>query len=370
MYIRFFTMGDLKINLPAPLQRSSFRALDGLRGVSIAIVIFAHVFTPFLGSSYAGLIGVYVFFVISGFLITTLLLKERLQYGSISLKRFYIRRCLRILPVAYGFLLVLICLNYLFKLAIPGRSFATCFLFIKNLPVLQNFDWYTGHFWSLGVEEQFYLLFPFLLVSLSLRNYKRLIVCLIVTIPVLSYIQAKNLDTTYLHVPGFIHLALSWIVNLFGGGTVLILTGSLFSILMITQNRLITFVTNKAPAISSLLLFITGSILLYPTLPTPVRLFSVPVFGFIVAIVIICNLKEQAIFGRLLELEWMKKLGVLSYSLYIWQQLFTYKQPWHHAGRNGWLLLLNLAALLIVSILSYSLYEKQFLNYKKRFKRV
>ncbi|AEW00187.1 hypothetical protein A4D02_28365 [Niastella koreensis] len=360
-------MGDSTINLPAGLQRPGFRALDGLRGVSIAIVIIAHTFTPFLGSNYAGLIGVYVFFVISGFLITTLLLKERLQYGSISLKGFYIRRCLRILPVAYGFLLVLICLNYIFRLAIPGRSFITCFLFIKNLPVLQNFDWYTGHFWSLGVEEQFYLLFPILLVTLSVRNYKRLIVCLIVILPILSYIHTKKLDTD---VPGFIYDAISWVVNLFGGGTVLILTGSLFSILLLTQNRFITFVNDKAPAISSLLLFIVSSILLYPTLPATVRLFSVPVFGFIVAFVIILNLKEEAIFGRLLEYGWMKKLGVLSYSLYIWQQLFTYKQPWHHAGKNGWLLLLNLATLLIVAILSYSLYEKKFLNYKKRFKRV
>jgi peptidoglycan/LPS O-acetylase OafA/YrhL len=159
-------------------------------------------------------------------------------------------------------------------------------------------------------------------------------------------------------------------VNLFGGGTVLILTGSLFSILLLTQNRFITFVNDKAPAISSLLLFVISSILLYPTLPTTVRLFSVPVFGFIVAFVIVLNLKEEAIFGHLLEYRWMKKLGVLSYSLYIWQQLFTYKQPWHPAGKNGWLLLLNIVALLIVSMLSYSLYEKQFLNYKKRFKRV
>ena len=363
-------MGDLKINLPEPLQRSSFRALDGLRGISIGIVIIAHVLTPFLGNSYAGLIGVYVFFVISGFLITTLLLKERLQYGSISLTGFYIRRCLRILPVAYLFLLVLVCLNYIFKLAIPGRSFLTCFLFIKNLPVLQNFDWYTGHFWSLGVEEQFYLLFPCLLVSLSLRNYKRLIVCLIAIIPVLCYIQAKNLDVTYLHVPNYIHLIISWVVNLFGGGTVLILTGSLFSILLLTQNRFIIRVSDKAPAFSSLLLFITGSILLFPTLPTPVRFFSVAIFGFLVAFVIILNLKERAIFSRWLEFEWMKKLGILSYSLYIWQQLFTYKQPWHNAGSNVWLLLLNLAALFIVSVLSYSLYEKKFLHYKKRFKRV
>jgi peptidoglycan/LPS O-acetylase OafA/YrhL len=353
-------MSNLPINLPASIQQSSFRALDGLRGVSIAIVIIAHALTPFLGNSYFGLTGVYVFFVISGFLITTLLLKEKAKYGSISLKGFYIRRCLRILPVAYLFLVVLLCLNYLFKLAIPGSSFLTCFLFTKNLPILENHDWYTGHFWSLGVEEQFYLLFPFLLVSLSLRNYKRLITVLIIIIPILSYIHTKSPDSG----------SISWVVALFGGGTVLILIGSLFSILLLTQNRFITTISDKAPAVSSLLLFIIGSILLYPTLPTPARIFSVPIFGIIVAFVIILNLKERSTFSRLLEVEWMKKLGILSYSLYIWQQLFTYKQPWHHAGTNVWLLLLNLAALFAVSFLSYSLYEKKFLGYKKRFKRI
>ncbi|OQP47931.1 hypothetical protein A4H97_30470 [Niastella yeongjuensis] len=363
-------MQNLTIKLPAAIQQPGFRALDGLRAVSIGIVIMAHVLTPFLGNSYLGLIGVYIFFVISGFLITTLLLKERVKYGSISLKGFYIRRCLRILPVAYGFLLVLLCLNALFKLEIPGSSFLNCLLFIKNLPILPNRDWYTGHYWSLGVEEQFYLLFPFLLVSLSLRNYKRLIVCLIILIPLLSIINSRKLDTGYLQVPGFIHWAITWVVNLFGGGTVLILTGSLFSILLLTENRFITHICNKAPAFSSLLLFTIGSMLLYPTLPTQIRIFSVPVFGFIIAFVIVLNLKERAMFGRLLEFEWMKKLGILSYSLYIWQQLFTYKQPWHNAGTNVWLLLLNLTALLIVSFLSYSLYEKKFLNFKKRFKRV
>jgi len=58
------------------------------------------------------------------------------------------------------------------------------------------------------------------------------------------------------------------------------------------------------------------------------------------------------------------RIGVLSYSLYIWQQLFTYQQPW---GRN---LFLNLMALLVVAVISYHFYEKKFLNYKDRFKKV
>ena len=363
-------MGELQINLPEETQKTNFRGLDGLRAVSILIVITSHVLTPFPVYNNFGLIGVYTFFVISGFLITTLLLKERLKYGNISLKGFYIRRCFRILPVAYLFLIVLIGLNIIYKMGIPGKSFLACFLFIKHLPVLENFNWHTGHFWSLGVEEQFYLLFPFLIVALPLRNYKRLIQCLIVLIPILSFIYVNKLETHSIHIPQPFYLVISLFYNLLGRGTVLILIGSLFSILWLTQHRLIKLVYKKAPPISSFLLFFAGSVLVIPVFPWYVRFFSEATFGILIAFAIILNLKERSYFSRLLEVDIMKKIGILSYSIYIWQQIFTYKQPWFNAGNNVILIGVNLVALILVSILSYSLYEKKFLTYKNRFKRV
>jgi len=363
-------MGELQINLPEETQKTNFRGLDGLRAVSILIVITSHVLTPFPVYNNFGLVGVYIFFVISGFLITTLLLKERLKYGNISLKGFYIRRCFRILPVAYLFLIVLIGLNIIYKMGIPGKSFLACFLFIKHLPVLENFNWHTGHFWSLGVEEQFYLLFPFLMVALPLRHYKRLIQCLIVVIPILSFVYVTKMETHSIHIPQPLFLVISFFYNFLGRGTILILIGSLFSILWVTQNKLIKLVYEKAPPISSLLLFIIGSLLIIRAFPWYVHFFSEAIFGIMIAFAIVLNLKEQSFFSRLLEIDLMKKIGILSYSIYIWQQIFTYEQPWFNAGNNVLLIAVNLAALTIVSILSYSLYEKKFLTYKNRFKRV
>ncbi|OQP45023.1 hypothetical protein A4H97_33210 [Niastella yeongjuensis] len=364
-------MEDLPINLPPEIQKPNFRALDGLRGVAILIVIYSHVLRAFPpGSNDIGLIGVYIFFVISGFLITTLLLKERLKYGNINLKGFYLRRCFRILPVAFLYLIVMAFLNTIYKLNIERSFFLSSFLFVRNLPLQQHGEIFTGHFWSLAIEEQFYLIFPFFIVWLSLRNYKRLVQYSILMILLLSYVCVKKLDTDFFHVPVSVHLLISWLFNLFGKGTVLILIGSLFSILLVTQNKFIRLVYNKAPDFLSLLLFLLGVIILTPVFPWHAPLISSTVFGIMMAFVIILNLKERSLMGRLLENKPLKTIGILSYSLYIWQQIFTYKQPWHEAGTDLLLITANLIALGIIAWMSYYLYERKILAYKNRFKRV
>lgn len=361
-------MEDLQLKLPAEIQQTHFRGLDGLRGVSILLVIFSHVAKLFPGgNNYFGKIGVYIFFVISGFLITTLLLKERLKYGKISLKGFYLRRVFRILPVVFLYLIVLALLNIIYNLNISGTSFLASFFFVRNLIAG---DIYTDHFWSLAIEEQFYLIFPFFIVWLSLGNYKRLILWVIALITLLSFVYIRRLDTGCLHVPRVIHLMISLVYKLFANGTVLILIGSLFSVLFVSQNKMIKLICEKAPGLTAPLLFILGIVILYPTLPWHVPLFSAMIFGIMMAVVIILNLKEGSLFGRLLENNFIRRIGILSYSLYIWQQLFTGKQPWYHSGTNILLITANLIALGIVSWLSYSLYERKFLAYKDRFKRV
>ena len=107
--------------------------------------------------------GVLCFFVISGFLITWLLLVENDHRGRISLKHFYIRRALRILPVYYTFLLTVAVLQYFTPYSQNYMEW------IGNLTFTQNFiesPHTTGHLWSLSVEEQFYLLWPVTLVFL------------------------------------------------------------------------------------------------------------------------------------------------------------------------------------------------------------
>jgi peptidoglycan/LPS O-acetylase OafA/YrhL len=140
-------------------------SLDGLRAVSVALVILAHArgtrgFPAWIPYSVAerGVVGVQIFFVISGFLITTLLTEELAATGAISLSLFYARRTLRIFPPFYLFLATIAVGGWMGFFDVPLRSFLAAATFTMNY--ISNGVWITGHTWSLAVEEQFYLVWP------------------------------------------------------------------------------------------------------------------------------------------------------------------------------------------------------------------
>ena len=185
--------------VPPMLRPSHLPGLDGLRAVAIIIVLISH-YT--INTRYEGVlggdIGVEIFFVISGFLITSLLLKEQVNKGSISLKYFYIRRFLRIIPVAYLFLLTVYVLNRYLNLGVSLRSIILAGLFTTNIgiPGFRAHSWYVGHFWSLSVEEQFYLTFPFLL-AYNLNRYLKVVIVLIILVPIIGYLGFNNVGVFY-----------------------------------------------------------------------------------------------------------------------------------------------------------------------------
>lgn len=160
------------------LSNRHLPALDGIRGLAVLMVVAYHVgyvLRPTgtgLPKSYApgGFAGVDVFFVLSGFLITGLLLQERERRGSISFRRFYARRAFRLLP-ALG-LLLLAHLAYVVYEGLPLRREAEALLSVTSYAsnISQSLHLFIptelGHTWSLAVEEQFYLVWPSLLVLL------------------------------------------------------------------------------------------------------------------------------------------------------------------------------------------------------------
>lgn len=156
------------------------RWLDGLRGVAVLLVLACH-----LGFVAGGFLGVDVFFVLSGFLITTLLVEEWQRRGSISLKHFYLRRALRLWPAFFTLLLICGLAGLLFLSTAeaaalrPEMLVAACY--VTNWPALHHVGMPTlGHTWSLSVEEQFYLLWPVLLYGmLRLRLPRRRILLLV-----------------------------------------------------------------------------------------------------------------------------------------------------------------------------------------------
>lgn len=150
--------------------------VDGLRAVAVIPVILFHAGFPGFAGGY---VGVDVFFVISGYLITTILMDDRAA-GTYSLLDFYERRARRILPALFLVLLCTIPFAWLWLAPEPfvdyARSQAFAALFLSNFNFMENSAYYDIgsalrpllHTWSLAVEEQFYLLFPLVLLPLGL----------------------------------------------------------------------------------------------------------------------------------------------------------------------------------------------------------
>jgi len=162
-------------------------ALDGLRAIAVMLVLFTHA-NFFLGSN--GFLGVDMFFVISGFLITTLLLEENKKRNKISLKAFYIRRTLRLFPALYILCFIVFIYAIFFR---HGHDKISIFQEVySSLLYVNNISWYwdwgkegllLGHTWSLAIEEQFYLIWPwFILLALRFNFLRSLTFCLIVFI--------------------------------------------------------------------------------------------------------------------------------------------------------------------------------------------
>jgi peptidoglycan/LPS O-acetylase OafA/YrhL len=342
-------------SVPEILQSSYLPGLDGLRAISVIIVVISHfLMNPVWDKYLPGAIGVDIFFVISGFLITTLLLKEKVKMGNVSLKRFYIRRILRIFPVAYLYLFLLLILDYLFNLHTTLRMFLTAGLYVGNFPIQNSRNWQTAHFWSLAVEEQFYLLFPFILVK-SINKYLCIVVLVLISLPLIVIAAGFKLDNHILHK--FI-LALTYLL---GYGTSSILIGSIASILIF--KGIITINANK-PYFLSFVLFIIAVCLL-DVLNWNLLIY---IFPFLISYVIILNLSDNNFFSSILKNRIMIKIGVLSYSIYIWQQLFTHNQPWKGYFKYSDSFLLNCILLFLIVYLSYTFYESKFLKLKRNFK--
>jgi peptidoglycan/LPS O-acetylase OafA/YrhL len=161
----------MRIELVERLSKSHIPALDGIRGISALLVFCAH--AGLLPRQY-GALGVAIFFVLSGFLITWLLLKENAATGTVSLKAFYIRRTLRIFPAFYVFWFFCVGMALLTGAAVNRAEVMSSFFYMGDyynglkqlLP--DGPKGIMGVTWSLGVEEKFYLIWPW--VFLKYRN--------------------------------------------------------------------------------------------------------------------------------------------------------------------------------------------------------
>jgi peptidoglycan/LPS O-acetylase OafA/YrhL len=308
----------------------------------------------------AGADGVGIFFVISGFLITTLLLREHDRYGSISLRRFYLRRTLRIFPPLYVYLLFVMLFAAVEHLGVSASTFLSSFLFFRNYSTAPPF-WGTEHTWSLAVEEQFYLLWPPILALLFRRGREQgrraaaiLATILIVVTPFLRILQKLYGPASLAHREGY--LLHTRVDSLMCGCLLALMMGTpLFEKIYAKTAKVWWIFPIYFLLLDGYLGSRFGSSYLFMV---GLGLNSITIALFLAWAV----RNAESPVGRLLNWKPMAFLGVLSYSIYIWQTFFLHVANPTLLNRYPW----NLLCLLGTALLSYYFVEQPSLRLRDR----
>ena len=308
---------------------SRIPSLDGLRAFSILLVIIGHMWGRFAGLS---IFGVHIFFVISGYLITTLLQNEYCRDEQISLVDFYRRRCFRILPAAY---------TYIFIGALLWPVSRSALLYAATYMVsyhLYNIPLWMFQLWSLSVEEQFYLLWPIALV-LGFR-YRGRIACLAMAIAALWRLVFA---LSPIHVYGlYMHFS-------FPGSIDSIAAGCLLAIYEPQIRGRFGWMSEATPIVVALPVtaHTLGGLWWGESPILGVRCMSAfwGLVPLLIALWIFLLVERQ---DQLFNNRIASTLGVLSYSLYLWQQPFTEER--RHGVLSSLLLISSCAALSYVCV--------------------
>ena len=346
--------------------------IDGLRAIAVGAVILYHAKINIFGQSFSGgFIGVDIFFVISGYLITSIILKELVNTGSFSFKFFYERRIRRILPVLLVVMLLSLPIAWLFLLPDNFVDFSKSILYSIGFSsnfyfhnVGQEYDAESGlfipflHTWSLSVEEQYYILFPIILFT-TFKYFRKylihiFIICFIVSLGLASW-SSKNFPSASFY---FVHTRM-WEL----------LSGSILAYFEITRgykskNKILNLIS---PTLG--LFLIVHSILFFNTKMFHPSFYTLsPIIG--VCLIIWYSNKDELI-TKILSTKLFVGIGLISYSLYLWHYpFFSFARVTYFFNDN---ILKELSVgfiIIILSILSYYFVEKPFRNKNYKFRKL
>jgi peptidoglycan/LPS O-acetylase OafA/YrhL len=355
-------------------QRTYYPALDGLRGIAILLVVLYHNFN-FISYFNYGWLGVDLFFVLSGFLITDILLKtiDTKNY----FRNFYGRRVLRIFPLYYLSLLLFIVILPLF----PSYPLDVHYYqdhqwwfwtYLQNWTLIFHYDGKAitlNHFWSLAVEEQYYLVWPF--IVLFIRNPKRLLIFCVLAL--LAVISARLY--IWFHRESFPSYQWLFLFTRIDG----IMIGSMLALIYhINQSALRKYSTELLLLLAGLnfLIYFLNNNREFPAW----AIVGYTSFSALFALLIYESMKEENkivnfIFGNRV----LRFLGKYSYGFYIFHwPIFLLAEPYAYSiakkiastGSTSTLVISAILATiagLIVSVISYHVFEKHFLKLKKHF---
>lgn len=293
---------------------SRIPALDGWRAISIALVVVGHLVSYRAGyegkvvmmSGYFATFGVKVFFVISGFLITRLALAEKARSGTFSARGFYLRRAFRILPAYYAYLLGVTALAVVG--AIDQGPVWRAAAFLCNLPSA-SCGWYAGHTWSLAYEEQFYLLFPLVFLwAASMRRSPFVAIHLVlVSVPLLSFLLPGDWGATREFLLHFSSLSAGVIAAHAYASARASDRGAFTALALLVVGLSVLLVGANAAHLNYGLRVALEAVLLPPA----------------IAWLILKTTWSHGWVTGFLEHRGVRYIGALSFSLYLWQQVFT-----------------------------------------------
>lgn len=301
-----------------------------------------------------GGLGVLVFFCISGFLITKLLMNEEAKHGRISLKNFYIRRSFRILPAFLVFMLFIVALKAMGIIHVTTANIVSALLFVTNYSPYSE-SWILGHTWTLSVEEQFYLFWPFLLVALGQKRSMKVGIALIFALPFVRVATYFLMPTWREHITVMAHTRID--AMMFGCVAALAAGHDWFENL---YNRLCRWKLHLVLPLLSLLVYPFLAKWLAGKFMLPVGLTLNALAATLGMLWLIRNADTPV--GRFFNGKVISWIGVLSYSLYLWQQPFFSSEPLGWTTTFG----INIVVIFAIAIASYYLIEQPFLRLRAK----
>lgn len=355
---------DHPVGKGAPRRLGYVPALDGVRGIAIALVVAFHAYHWPVG----GFLGVHVFFVLSGFLITSLLLDEWTQNGRISLRSFYVRRALRLAPALAVFISVYLAVQTARELITPealalpaaAKGALAGAFYVSNIVQAAgaHFAVSVVHLWSLAAEEQFYVLWPITLVGLlALGARRRGFAAFLGAVIVLLVVHRLRLTLD----------GADW-------RRLYLAPDTTFDPLLIGCLTAVWFVSGRLPRPLQSRTFLTvlgviagvGGAVVALTLGNQDReLYLGPLTAFAAAVavlILIAVTRPEGPLARVLRVRPLVYLGRISYSLYLWH-LIALELAWRGLDAPTELgILMGLAA----AAASYHLVEQPFLRRKRR----
>ena len=313
-------------------------SLDGVRAISVLLVIGGHLWGGLGVPGFTAALAVHVFFVLSGYLITRLLQQEHERAGRIDLVAFYRRRCFRIFPAAFTYILVI---ALVVPASRPGLLYAATYMVSYHLSSTPLVFW---HLWSLSVEEQFYLLWPLALL-LSFRRRARVAWLAMIAAAGFRLVMALSGSP---HAFAYLHYSFPGTMDSIAAGCLLAIYEPQ------VRERCRWMAESAAIVIAVPLTAWTVAGAFWADKSTTATLSLSVIWGAVPLLIAlwICLLIERQ--GRILNNPVASIIGVLSYSLYLWQQPFT-----EGRGYSTPVILVMVAACAVVS---YVLVEKPMLK--------